>query len=368
MKVNKVELFRINLPLRNPFKVSFGVIANRDFFLVKIETADGFVGYGECSAFHEPSYLSDFTSGEYLVAKDFLVPMFVGHEIADPFEMKIQMSAIKGHNFVKMAFESAFWHIEAQKKNKSLAELFGGIREKIEIGESIGIKESISETIEAVAYALEKGYKRIKVKIGKNWDLEITKAIREKFPNIKLMLDGNSDYRKPDFDLLMKLDEFDLMMLEQPLAHDDIIDHADLQKLMSTPICLDESILTVEDARKALYLGATKIINIKPGRVGGPLESMAIHDLCFKSGVPVWCGGLFESGIGRAFNIALAAKEGFSMPADMTETTESFFEDLVLDPYEIINGEISVRKKAGLGFEINEKAINKYKTLHETFS
>jgi O-succinylbenzoate synthase len=224
----------------------------------------------------------------------------------------------------------------------------------------LGIKNTIEETLDEVRLRLDEGFRRIKVKIQQGWDVALVKAIRKKFPDICLMLDANSDYSLKDLVLLKKLDQFNLLMLEQPLEYDDIVDHSILQQQIKTPICLDESILSAEDARKALYLGSCKTINIKPARVGGPLETIKIHNLCQKQKIPVWCGGLLETGIGRAFNIALASLPNFKYPADMSETKLFYQEDLVDDPYQIKAGFIDVPDKPGLGFKINERRIQKY--------
>jgi O-succinylbenzoate synthase len=360
MIIQEVQLVSLHLPIKTPFRVSFGTVSERIITLVKLFADNGQVGYGECSALHFPSYVPEFTAGELLILKGWIVPAILGKEINSPAEFRAQYAFIKGHNFAKHAAESAFWHLLALEQGKSLKELFGGTRNRIEVGESLGIKPTIQETLDEVQLRLDEGFRRIKVKIMRSRDIELVRAIRNQFPNICLTLDANSDYTLDHLDLLKELDRFDLLMLEQPLGYDDIVDHSILQQQMKTPICLDESILNAEDARKALYLGSCRNINIKPARVGGPLETIAIHDLCQAKGIPVWCGGLLETGIGRAFNIALASLPGFTQPADMSETRLFYHEDIVDNPYEIKNGWIDVPNEPGLGFQINDQKIAKY--------
>ena len=366
MKIEQIEIRVVKLPIHTPFKVSFGTFTDRVLILVKL-FSDEFVGYGECASFKYPAYVTEFTAAEYLIIKDFIAPLILGKEFADAQALKDVMDgAIKGHNFAKAAVESAYWHLLSLKENRSLKSLFGGVRDQIPVGESLGIKDSIEETLEEVAHYVAEGSKRIKVKIQQGWDVQVAQAIREQYPDISLMLDGNSDYRLEHKELLKSLDQFDLLMLEQPLAYNDIVDHSILQAEMDTPICLDESILDLDDARKALYLKSCKTINIKPGRVGGPLMSMAIHDYCQEQDIPVWCGGLLETGIGRAFNIALASLPNYLHPADMSETKIFYNEDLVDNPYSIVNGMIDVPDTPGLGFSINDARIEKYTIQMET--
>lgn len=360
MKITRAHIRTIRIPLLEPFTVSFGTITERVSIIVSLETDSDIVGYGECPSLHFPSYVPDFTSGEREVLREFIIPAILGKDIETAQDLVALYSFVKGHNFAKTAVESAFWHILSQKNNVSLKSLFGGVREKIEVGESLGIRTTVEETIEEVSLRISEGFKRIKIKTKRGWDLQLLDAIRAKYPEVPLMVDGNSDYSLEQMEQLKKFDAYNLMMIEQPLAYNDIVDHSVLQRELKTPICLDESILDAEDARKALSLGSCRIINIKPGRVGGPLEVMKIHDLCQRQSIPVWCGGLLETGIGRAFNIALASLPNFTLPADMSETRLFFAQDLVKDPYKTIKGEIAVPDKPGLGFDIDEIALRKY--------
>lgn len=368
MIITKAELITVALPLKKSFTVSFGTFKERVSLLVKLYTKEGLTGFGECAAFQFPTYIPCFTDEEQLVMKNFLLPAVLGKNVGNCSELKAHLAFVKGHGMAKAALEFALWHIIAVQQKKSLKALFGGTQTTIVVGTSIGIQNSIEATLDEVEKALQAGYKRIKIKIKRGWDGHVARAIRQKYPDIPLMLDGNADYAPEDFEDLLTLDEFNLLMLEQPLAYNDLVYHAELQKQMKTPICLDESILDSEDAKRALLIGSCRVINIKPGRVGGALEFIAIHDLCTLHRIPVWCGGLLETGIGRAFNLALASLPNFSLPADMSSPLEFFEEDMVDDSYTIVNGEIKVPTKPGLGFTINEKVIAKYTVGREVVS
>lgn len=362
MRIDSIEILKLALPMIHSFETSFGRLEQKDTVIVKVTTDDGIVGYGESPAFHAPLYNPETADTCMLMLEKFLAPAVIGKNFDTPEEFQSGYCFVVGNNMAKTGLECAFWHAYAQQQQKSLKELFGGIRESIPVGESIGIKTSIDETLDEIAQRLSEGYVRIKVKIKPGWDIELTEKIRSRFPDIPLMLDGNSAYTlEKHLDTLKTLDRFDLMMFEQPLAEDDIIDHATLQKELATPICLDESIKSVEDARKAIQLGACKIINIKPGRVGGMIESMNIHDLAQRNAIGVWCGGLLESGIGRAFNIAIASKENYTYPADMSPYQFFYKEDLIEPSFMVkSDGHIDVPTEQGLGYQIKEDRIKKY--------
>ncbi len=362
IKIDRAELIVFDLPIKHPFTVSFGTITNRNAILVKLYS-NGVVGYWECASFHFPLYLPDFTAAEYLVLEKFILPAILWKSFSSPEEFVASYQFVKWHNFAKTAVECAFWHILAQQKNTSLTSLFWWTRTEIEAWESLWIKSSIQETIDEVQQRIDEWYKRIKVKIKRWRDVSVAEAIRSKFPSISLMLDGNSDYTLEDKETLLSLDRFDLLMLEQPLWYDDIVDHSFLQKDMKTPICLDESILSCSDTRKSLAIWAAKIINIKPWRVWWPLESIKIHDYCQKHGIGVWCWGMLETWIGRAFNIALASLPNFIYPADMSETLLFYNEDFVKNPYKIVDWMIDVPQTPWLWYEIDDVAIAKY-TIH----
>jgi o-succinylbenzoate synthase len=361
MRIKQIVILIIKMPLVSPFTVSFGTFTDRTIAIVRIHTDEGLIGYGECAAFEDPYYLPNFLDEEILILEKYLAPRLIKHssEISDLSDVHTLFKQIKGHNFAKASLEFAMADLFAQEQSISLKALFGGVKEKIEVGESIGIKTSIENTLKEINTYLEEGVKRIKIKIKRGWDLELIQAIRSSYPKIDLMLDGNADYTKDDIEHLIRLDQWDLFMLEQPLEYNNILDHAKLQKQMRTMICLDESVIDLESAKQALALKACKTINIKPGRVGGPIESIKIHDFCASNNMGVWCGGLLETGIGRAHNIAIASLQNFTYPADMSTTKTFYKTDLVKNPYEIINGAIQVPNTPGLGFIVDEHQINK---------
>jgi O-succinylbenzoate synthase len=361
MKIKKITLHKVAIPMVTSFTTSFGTIFEKPTVIVKAETNDGFVGFGESAALPFPFYKPETTDICMLVLKKYIAPLVLNKEFKTVEELMSFLKPIKNHNFAKTGLENAVWMIISLKEKKSLKKILGGIKNKIPVGESIGIKKTLEETLDEVGLRLSQGFQRIKIKIQPNWDVKIVEAIRNKYGDIPLMVDANSAYTLKDINIFKTLDKFNLMMIEQPLADDDIIDHSVLQKKIKTPICLDESILSVEDARKAIYLKACQIINIKPGRVGGLLESKKIHDLCQKNNIGVWCGGMLETGIGRAFNIAISSLPNYMYPADMSPVNFFYKDDLVKESFFVDNkGFVEVPNKPGLGFEIDEKKIKKY--------
>ncbi|MBU1071416.1 o-succinylbenzoate synthase [Patescibacteria group bacterium] len=360
MKIKKVEILHITLPMKFTFTTGFGDISERDAVIVRLETNDGVVGYGEAAALSAPVYLTETTETCIHIIKDFLVPKLLNRELTIE-EYVNDCSFVRGNNIAKHGVESALWEIESLLKKKSLKDLLGGTRSKVPIGESIGVQPSVDKLLEVVGKRVGEGYRRIKIKVKPGWDCKPLRAIRKKFPKISLMVDANSSYRLKDMDLLRKLDEFDLLMIEQPLAFDDIIDHAKVQKELKTPICLDESILSAEDARKAIEIGACRIINVKPGRVGGLTEVKKINKIAKKNGIKLWCGGMLETGIGKAYNVAVATLSEFSLPADITPSKTFFGEDVTKQDIEISNdGFVSVPSGVGMGYEVVKSRINKY--------
>ncbi len=366
MKINSIEIIHLKLPVIKSFRVSFGTVSEKDTILVKMD-ADGYIGYGEGAALQDPLYVPEYSDETYAILKKYLVPLVLGKDFGTPEELVAAYASIRGHNFAKTALECAFWDCYSQKLGKPLADILGGTRTEIEAGESLGIRESIEEVLDEVALRLAEGYKRIKIKIEPGKDVKVIDAVRKKFGDIKLMADGNSAYTLAHIETLKALDSYDLTMIEQPLAYDDIVDHATLQKQIKTPVCLDESILSAEDARKAIEIGACKIINIKPGRVGGLVESKKIHDVCQKHGVGVWCGGVLETCIGRFFNISIASLPNYIYPADMSPSALFFREDLVDSPFEVKDGLIQVPPHLS-DFRVSEALISKYASHRETFS
>ncbi len=363
MKIKKITLHRVEIPMVTSFTTSFGTLTRKPTAIVQIQTDNGIVGYGESSAFGFPFYNSESTDSCILVLKDYIAPLVLNKEFTTVEELRQMFSSIKGNNFAKTGLETAVWMAMSLEENKSLKELLGGTRDKIGVGESLGIKSTVEETLEEVDLRLKQGFQRIKVKTKPGWDVQLVEAIREKFGDIPLMVDANSSYTLKQLPIMKQMDKYNLMMTEQPLADDDIVDHAVLQKEITTPVCLDESIHSAEDVRRALSIGACKIINIKPGRVGGLLESKKIHDLCQKNNIGVWCGGMLESGIGRAFNIAIASLPNYIYPADMSPVHFFYKDDLVTDSFTVDKkGFIDVPTTPGLGFTVDEKKIKKYTT------
>jgi O-succinylbenzoate synthase len=366
MKITKVELLRLGLPMLHPFTTSFGEVKDKQTVIVKLYSGD-LVGYGEAASFNAPLFNEETVDTCLYMLETFIAPAILNKEFKTVEEFVASYSYLKGHYIAKAGAEFAFWHLLAQEQGKSLAEMFGATNSEILVGESLGIKPSIAETLEEVDLRLEEGYRRIKLKIKPKWDLKLVEAVRAKHPDIELMVDGNSAYNLKDhLQDLLALDNFNLLMIEQPLGDDDIIDHSTLQRLMRTPICLDESIKTPGDARKAISTGACRIINIKPVRVGGGLAAMQIHDIAAEHKIPVWNGGMLETGIGRAFNIALAAKPNYTLPADMSPYQLFYEEDIVVKSFEVVDGKVQVPTEPGLGFEVDQKKVEKYTLSKKT--
>ncbi|MGH7245316.1 MAG: o-succinylbenzoate synthase [Candidatus Levyibacteriota bacterium] len=361
MKIKKITLAKVAIPMVSSFTTSFGTITDKPTVIVRIETASGIEAYGESAAMPFPFYSPESTDSCMLVLEKYIAPLVLNKEFSSVEEFVTLYSSVKGNNFAKTGIENAAWMAFSLEKNMSLKELLGGTREKIGVGESIGIKPTIDETLEEIALRIKQGFQRIKVKIKPGWDMTLLQAIRKKWKDVPLMVDANSSYSLTDTPLLKEMDQFDLMMTEQPLEDTDIVDHSILQKEITTPICLDESIHNAEDARRALYLDACKIINIKPGRVGGLLESKKIHDYCQEKNIGVWCGGMLETGIGRAFNIAVSSLPNYIYPADMSPVKFFYKDDLVKDSFTVDNkGFTAVPTKPGLGYEIDTEKIKKY--------
>jgi o-succinylbenzoate synthase len=351
MRLEEVTLREIRMKLIAPFQTSTERTEERRIILVEAK-ADGEAGWGECVAGERPFYSPETTDTAWIMLREFVWPMLKGKEFATAADVWGLLEQIRGHNMAKAALEAAIWDAEARQKGVPLAKLLGGTREEISSGVSIGIKDSLDELAATVRKELAAGYQRIKIKIKPGKELPQVKRLREEFPGIKLMVDANSAYRNEDWPLLKQLEGFYLMMIEQPLGWDDLYGHVELQKMLATPICLDECIHTEEQARAAITLGACKIINIKMGRVGGHTVARRIHDLCQKNAIPVWCGGMLESGIGRAHNIALSTLPDFTLPGDVTASKRYWHEDII-EPEVIVSaqGTIRVPTGPGIGFE-----------------
>ncbi|MCA1707803.1 MAG: o-succinylbenzoate synthase [Actinobacteria bacterium] len=348
MKINGVELRRISLPLVHPFRTSFGTQTERDILLIKVVTPDS-EGWGECVAGAEPFYSSEYTEAAQHVIKSHLLPRLFASSHIDSSAVEQILRAVKGHPMAKAALEMAILDAELSQRGESFAEPLGAVCETVPAGVSVGIMDSIPQLLAAVSGYLAEGYVRIKLKIEPGWDIEPVRAVRTEFgDDLMLQVDANTAYSVADASHLAKLDEFDLLLIEQPLAEDDVRGHADLAKIVKTPICLDESIISARSAADAIALGACQIINIKPGRVGGYLQARAIHDVCAAHGVPVWCGGMLETGLGRAANLALAALPNFTLPGDVSASGRYYARDIT-EAFVLEQGHIKVPQGPGLG-------------------
>jgi o-succinylbenzoate synthase len=350
MRVGKLTLREIHLRLRSPFETSFGKTELRRILLVEADV-DGVSGWGECTAGENPYYSYETVETAWLILRDFLWPILRGREIASASEVWDLLSPVRGHNMAKGALETSLWDAEAKQKNVPLWKILAGVREEIPCGVSIGIQPSVAQLIAQVEKELAAGYQRIKIKIKPGHDVALVHALRERFPRMRLMVDANSAYRLDDAPLLKQLDAYYLIMIEQPLGWDDIYSHALLQRRLDTPICLDECIHEVEHARAAIETGACRIINIKLGRVGGHTAARRIHDLCQAKSIPVWCGGMLESGIGRAHNIAMSTLPGFTLPGDVSASRRYWDEDIIEPEVEVSHlGAIRAPSAPGIGY------------------
>ncbi len=370
--ISKITLREILLPLREPFRISSGAVQNRRICLVELESVDGVVGWSECVAGEFPNYSSETIDTAWLAIRDWLAPRIIGMSLTGPHEVpELLNPAVRGHNMAKAAIEMGVWELTAQTKNIALARLLGGVRATVEVGISLGIQQDPAALVEKVRQSIEQGYRKIKMKIEPGNDVEFVRAVREAFgPDAPLMVDANNAYTLDDADHLKRLDEFLLMMIEQPLAHDDLLRHARLQRMLETPICLDESITSVEKAEDMVTLGSGRIVNIKPGRVGGFLSSIALHDFCGDHGVPVWCGGMLESGIGRAHNIALASLPNFTLPGDLSPSARYWERDIVQPEWTMSSdGTVTVpMDKPGMGVAVDRDRVDNLTVRAETLT
>ena len=348
--------------LRSPFETSFGVTQDRRIVLVEI-IADGVTGWGEVTTGETPSYNPETTDTAWHVITDFIAPLLIGKTLECAMDVPAMVESIRGHEMAKAGVENALWDIEAQQKGLPLSRLIGGSLEEIACGVSLGIRENPQSLLKKVEEELRSGYQRIKLKIKPGKDLEFVAAVRRQFPDIRLSVDANSAYRLQDATHLRRLDEFQLLMIEQPLNWDDIYVHSKLQAQLKTPICLDECIKSARDAQAAIDLRAFRIMNLKLGRVGGHSEARRVHDLCWQHSFPVWCGGMLESGIGRAHNIAMSTLPGFTLPGDVSASSRYWHEDIIEPEVEVSSrGTIRVTHKPGLGYAVRRDLINRLTT------
>lgn len=352
MRVERLDLRLLRLPLAHFFETSFGRVHDRHFLLVTA-VADGVEGWAECVAEASPYYSPETTETAWHVITEFIAPRVLSASLDHPQDLPGVVAAVRGHQMAKAAVEMAVWDLFARQQRVPLARLLGGQAARIPAGVSIGIQDSIDDLLRKVESELAAGYRRIKIKIKPGWDVEIVRAVRRRFGDVPLMADANAAYSLADSDHLRRLDEFGLMMIEQPLGYDDLFDHARLQKVLATPICLDESIHDARSATEAVEMGACRIINIKPGRVGGHAESIRVHDACAARAVPVWHGGMLESGVGRAHNIHLASLPNFTLPGDIAASRRYYVPDLIDPEIEVAaDGTIEVPIGPGIGVNI----------------
>jgi O-succinylbenzoate synthase len=367
MNITTVEMREIRLRLVNFFETSFGRTIERRILLVRVTDTDGAEGWGECTAGEGPFYSEEWIDSAWEATRLFLAPMVLGHEVKAASEVFDLMRRVRGNRMAKAAIETACWDLEARRAEVPLWRHLGGVHPEIPCGVSIGIQDSHAQLLEKIERELADGYQRIKIKIKPGWDREVVEAVRARFPDVRLMVDANSAYTLEDVPMLRALDEYDLMMIEQPLAYDDREDHAKLQKQIRTPVCLDESVRSAEDARKAIEAGACRIVNVKLGRVGGHAESARVEAVCREADVPVWCGGMLESGIGRAHNVAMATLRGFTLPGDVSASARYWAEDIIEPPVTVTHaGTIKAPDGPGIGFEVKRDLVESLTVRSET--
>ncbi len=359
MRLTRIGLRQIRMPLVHPFETSFGRTTERRILLVEVEDADGAIGWGEVTCGERPFYNEEWVEAAWLVLRDFAAPRVLGKEVASAAEVGALTDVVRGHRMARGGLEAACWELESRKLGRPLWQHIGGVRREISCGVSIGIQNTVEELLDFVGIEVNAGYRRIKIKIKPGWDVDVVRAVRRRFPDILLMADANSAYTLGDSERLEALDEFELTMLEQPLGYDEMIDHAALQRRLRTPICLDECIRTAHHAEQAIRLKACGIINIKLGRVGGFAEALRVHDVCRSAGVPLWCGGMLEAGIGRAHNIALSTLEGFTLPGDVSASKRYWTRDVIEPPVEVSpEGTLAAPAGPGLGYRLDLDRIN----------
>lgn len=368
-KIEKVTLRRLEMPLLHFFETSFDRIYRREIILVEV-TADGVSGWGEVTCGESPFYNEEWTDGAWLILKNFAIPRILNHPLDDATGVAPRLAHIRGHFMARGGLEVAVWDLEARRNNVPLwKQIGGGARREIPCGVSIGIQDSIPQLLEKIQTEVDAGYQRIKMKIKPGWDVNAVRAVRERFPNILLMADANSAYRLADIPLLKELDSFNLMMIEQPLEHDEIIDHVQLQAQLKTPICLDECIRSAHQAEQAIRMQACRIINIKLGRVGGFTGARAVHDVAQAAGIPVWCGGMLESGIGRAHNIALSTLPNFVLPGDVSASKRYWAHDIIEPAVEVTSrGTIQILDDPGFGYSIDRDFLKSVTVREQSFS
>jgi O-succinylbenzoate synthase len=360
MKIESITLHHVSMPLVAPFETSFGRETDRECVLIVLK-AEGLTGYGECVATRDPGYNYETAMTAWHILKDFVTPLLLGQDVKDADDFQKRVEGIRGHHLAKAGVEMALWDLLGKRDGKSLKEMFGGTRDRVAVGVSIGIQESPAALVRTVAGYLENGYCRVKIKIKPGREIEETSAVRKEYPDLLLQVDANSAYTLETAQVLKEIDDLNLLLIEQPLFEDDIWDHRRLQAEFKTPICLDESIITPRHARYALEMEACKIINIKPARAAGLSQGIAIHDLCRAHDMPVWCGGMLETGVGRASNLALASLPGFILPGDISASDRYYHRDITNERFTLNDDStITVPTGPGLGVTIDEEALKQF--------
>jgi len=369
LQISSIELREIRLPLIHFFETSFGRTTERRIILVRVKDKHGAEGWGECTAGEGPFYSDEWTDTAWDTLREFLAPMIAGRKIDKANQVFTVMKPVRGHRMAKAAIENACWDLEARQAALPLWNYLGGTQRDIPCGVSIGIQDTPEILLEKIEKEVAAGYQRIKIKIKPGWDVKIVERVRKQFPDIRLMGDANSAYTLADVSLFKELDRFNLMMIEQPLAHDDIFDHAILQQQIETAVCLDESIHSAEDARHAIDLKSCRIINVKLGRVGGHAEAQRLERIARESKVPVWCGGMLEADIGRAHNIAMATLAGFTLPGDVSASARYWEEDIIEPPVTVsARGTIAAPDRPGIGFEVKLSRLDALTVRKETIN
>ena len=366
MQLSSVTLRVISMPLKSPFQTHLETVRKREAIVIEVRDREGTVGYGEAVPFSSPWYTEETVKTAFHILEDFLIPMTFKKEWHHPSELSQLWSGIRRNQMAKSGLEQAIWDLSAKKQGVYLGTLFGGERTGVAAGVVIATA-SVDEALRQIELYSKEGYQRYKVKINRMNDIQLLSEIRKVYPDLPLMVDANSAYSLDDLKHLQQLDQFKLMMIEQPLSHEDIVEHSFLQKELQTAICLDESIGSFHDAKSALLLGSGRILNIKMSRVGGWTESVRIHDLCVEENIPVWCGGMIEFGISRAHNVALASLEGFTIPGDISSSSKYWEQDIIEPEIQVVNGKIPVPNTPGIGFTVRENylmTITQYKQLY----
>jgi O-succinylbenzoate synthase len=359
VRLERVELFVVRLPLKRAYETSGSRETHQTRILCRVES-EGAAGWGESVAPELPWYSGETPKTVLYALEEIILPRLLATDLSGPQDVERELAWIRDHRMAKATVEMAVWDLVARREGKPLSVLLGGTRERILCGVAIGIQPSVEVLLDTIRRELAGGYQRVKVKIKPGWDADVAAAIRREFPELPFMLDANSAYRLEDVDVFKRIDAHRPMMIEQPLAHDDLVDHAELQRQIATPVCLDESIHSAEDARKAIAIGATRIVNIKTGRVGGLASAKRVHDVCAAHDVPVWCGGMLEMGIGRAHNVHLASLPNFRLPGDVSASARYFDTEIIGEPFVVApDGTMAVPTKPGIGVTVLEDVIRK---------